>query len=128
VGSGGTPAQIGTYALTVTNPDNSSASQPSAFTVNLDPSRFDVDPSVDGTLDVKDLTVTARMFGSCDPARFGAGQCPGGDPAYDEDLDFNGDGWVDGDDLAQVCSNFGLDWSSNAWNWVCPSGGTCVHF
>ena len=128
VGSGGTPAETGIYSITVTNPDNSTATRQSVFTVALDPLRFDVDPAGDGTLDVKDLTTTARMFGSCDPARYGSGQCPGGDPAYQDGLDFNGDGWVDGDDLAHVCSNFGLDWNTNAWNWVCPAGGTCVHF
>ena len=126
-GSAGRPAQAGVYSITITNPDNSSDSRSNAFTVEIDEARFDVDPDEDGTLDVKDLTANGRMFGSCDPNRFGSGACPGGDPSYDEALDFNGDGWVDGDDLAHICSNFGLDWSSGQQQWVCP-GASCVHF
>jgi hypothetical protein len=43
----------------------------------------------------------------------------------DADDDFDGDGWVDGDDLAYIASNLGRCWSASAKNWslsACPTG------
>ena len=43
-------------------------------------------------------------------------------PLYDPDFDFDGDGWVDGQDLAYLASNMGRCWDGAAWTLAaCPA-------
>jgi hypothetical protein len=101
-------AQIGPYTVTVVNPDDVFGSRNGAFEVQVDPSRFDLDdrdgPSR-GRLDGRDTIWLSRLFGSQE-----------GDADYYPDSDFNGDGWVDGEDLAYLASNLGRCWDGAGWN------------
>ena len=45
-----------------------------------------------------------------------------GQADYYPDADFNGDGWVDGNDLAYLVSNLGRCW--NGSNWSVSAGPT----
>ena len=82
------------------------------FDVLIEPSRFDVNQSDEGTagrIDGKDTVWLARHFGSQE-----------GGPTYDPDYDFNGDGWIDGSELAHLGSEFGECWNGSGW-----SGSAC---
>jgi hypothetical protein len=115
--SGLQPARIGRYTLTVTNPDSIYGDGVDVFEVRVDPSRFDLDTSsaaTQGRLDGRD-TIWLSL-------RFGTQQ---GDPGYDPDSDFDGDGRVDGVDLAYFAGSLGKCWSASLWNWTaaaCPAG------
>jgi hypothetical protein len=101
------PAAIGSFSLTVVQPDNVFGTRSNAFEVLVNPARFDInrsDEATNGRLDGKDTVWMARLFGGQE-----------GGPLYDPDGDFNGDGWVDGDDLAYVASNLGGCWNGTAW-------------
>jgi len=107
-------AEVGRFGLTVTGPTGLAGSKAQAFEVKIDPSRFDVDgrdgPS-QGRLDGRDVIWLSRFFGSRE-----------GDVIYQPDSDFNGDGWVDGQDLSFLASNLGLCWSGTAWAMsACPA-------
>ncbi len=108
------PAAIGKFSLTVVQPDNVFGTRSNAFEVLVNPARFDInrsDETTTGRLDGKDTVWMARLFG---------GQEDG--PLYDPDADFNGDGWVDGDDLAHVASNLGGCWNGTGWSpAACPT-------
>lgn len=107
------PAAVGSFSLAVVQPDNVFGTRSNAFEVLVNPARFDVnrsDETTDGRLDGKDTVWMARLFGGQE-----------GGPLYDPDADFNGDGWVDGDDLAHVASNLGGCWNGAAWSAAaCP--------
>ena len=107
------PAEIGNFTVTVVNPDDVYGDLPRAFAVLINEARFDVntsDATTQGRVDGKDTVSISRPFGSRD-----------GDPTYDPDADFNGDGWVDGTDLAYIAANLGRCWSGNAWTVAaCP--------
>jgi len=107
------PAEVGRFKVTVVNPDDVFGERSNGFEVTLDPARFDLDqrqgPSR-GRLDGRDTIWLSRLFGSRE-----------GDNTYHPDSDFNGDGWVDGQDLAYVASNLGRCWSGTAWSSAaCP--------
>jgi len=112
--SGVRPAAIGHFTMTVVNPDDVFGSRTSAFEVLVDPARFDVnksDAATAGRLDGKDTVWLSRIFGGRE-----------GDSLYDPDSDFNGDGWVDGDDLSYVAGNLGSCWNGSAWSLsACPN-------
>jgi hypothetical protein len=112
--SGVRPAAIGHLTMTVVNPDDVFGSRTSAFEVLVDPARFDVnksDAATAGRLDGKDTVWLSRIFGGRE-----------GDSLYDPDSDFNGDGWVDGDDLSYVAGNLGSCWNGSAWSLsACPN-------
>lgn len=100
-------AEIGKFTVTVTNPDGTYAARPEAFEVRVNPARFDVnrsDDSTRGRLDGADTVWMARLFGSREV-----------DPLYDPNFDLDGNGWVDGNDLAYLASNLGRCWSGTAW-------------
>jgi hypothetical protein len=101
------PAEIGRFKLTVVNPDDVFGERAGAFEVRVNPSRFDIDhrpgPS-QGRIDGRDTIWLSRLFGSQE-----------GDASYFPDSDFNGDGWVDGQDLVHVASNLGRCWNGAAW-------------
>lgn len=106
------PAAIGPHILSVENPDTV-YNDTLQFEVQINPARFDVnrtDATTQGRLDGKDTAWIARLHALSTA-----------DPAYDPDSDFNGDGWIDGDDLAYLASNFGLCWTGTAWSAsACP--------
>jgi len=103
--AGRRPAQIGTFELQVRNPEGLAAGR--VFEIVVAPSRFDVNrtvPSTVGRIDGADVVWVARRFASRE-----------GDGTYDPDLDFDGDGWIDGQELAWIGSNLGRCWSGSAW-------------
>jgi hypothetical protein len=100
-------AQIGSFEVTVQNPTDVFGKKSNAFTVKINPARFDVNKSDAKTrnrLDGKDTVWLSRTFGA-----------QAGDTLYAPDHDFTGDGWIDGDDLAYLASNLGRCWSGSAW-------------
>ncbi len=108
------PAAIGLSSFTVVDPDNVFGTRSNAFEVQVNPARFDInktDETTNGRLDGGDTVWVARLFGGLE-----------GGSLYDPDADFNGDGWVDGDDLAYIASNFGRCWTGSSWSAsACPS-------
>jgi hypothetical protein len=108
------PAQIGALTISVSNPDDVFGEKSNAFQVVVNPERFDVNASETSTrnrLDGKDTVWMARMFGGRE-----------GSALYDPDFDFDGDGWVDGQDLAYLASNMGRCWDGAAWTLAaCPA-------
>jgi hypothetical protein len=111
------PARVGRLDLTVANPDSVFGMKSQAFEVLINSKRFDVNQSDDMTrnrIDGKDTVYLARQFGLYES-----------DPNYDADDDFDGDGWVDGQDLAYIASNLGRCWSASSKTWTlaaCPTG------
>jgi hypothetical protein len=110
------PAQIGRLDVLVENPDTVFGVSPQAFEVLINPARFDINKSDDSTLnriDGQDTAYLSRQFGMSES-----------NPNYDADDDFNGDGWVDGGDLAYIASNLGRCWSATTKTWslaACPT-------
>lgn len=88
-------AAIGTFDLTVINQDMVYGTMVSAFTITLNRSRLDLDMS--NRIDGLDLNRFAMLFGLDEQ-----------DADYNPDCDFTGDGWIDGEDLSHLASNFGL--------------------
>ncbi len=108
------PAKIGRFQVTVVNPDSIFGSRSDAFEVTINPARFDInqsDEATTGRLDGKDTVWLARRFGGHE-----------GTAGYDANSDFDGDGWVDGNDLAYIASNLGRCWTSSGWSNQCPQG------
>lgn len=108
-------AKVGKLDLTVANPDDVFGMKSQAFEVLINPARFDInqsDPSTTNRIDGKDTVFLARDFGISEA-----------DPTYDPNSDFDGDGWVDGTDLAYIASNLGRCWSTTTKSWstsACP--------
>ena len=115
----GAAPTVGAYTLKVTNADNSSASLVGAFEILLDPSRRDYDKSEYWTsdrIDGLDLAGIMRTLPTNQP-------CPccsdATCPNFDHTMDIDGDGWIDGNDLALVYTDhFGLCWDGNRNNWT----------
>ena len=109
------PARIGNFAVSVINPDTVFGARSGAFQVAINQARFDInqsDGTTQGRIDGKDTVWLARLFGSQE-----------GTPTFDPDSDFDGDGWVDGNDLAYIASNLGRCWSGTTWSTAsCPAG------
>jgi hypothetical protein len=106
-------AEVGSFEVTVQNPSDVFGKKSNAFTVTINPARFDVnksDPKTRDRLDGKDTVWLSRTFGA-----------QAGDPLYAPDHDFTGDGWIDGDDLAHLAANLGRCWSGSAWG-TCGNG------
>jgi hypothetical protein len=106
-GPGMRAAEIGQFDLTVTNPQSLAGSKLQYFEVAVDPSRFDVNQSEEATagrLDGMDTVWLSRLFGNDET-----------DALWDPDFDFDGDGWIDGSDLAYLASNLGKCWSGTGW-------------
>ncbi len=111
-------AEVGWFTLTVENATHTIASKTQAFGVQVNPARFDLDKRYDctaGWLDGWDTNALSAVFGSKD-----------GDSLYQPDADIDGDGTVDGNDLAYIGSAFGKYWSGSAWVTHTPAP-TC-HF
>lgn len=122
------PAETGTYSVTVRAKDGWRSVNAGTFRVDVDPARFNVNASDGATeqrLDGSDLVWFSRLHGQCDAAVHGSGSC-GGSSQYDPDYDFNGDGFVDGDDLVYLVQSstsvFGGCWAGSSWKVsACPA-------
>lgn len=108
-------APVGPLAFEIRNPDTVYGQRSGAFTVQINPARFDVNQSDDQTrnrIDGKDTVWLARLFGVRNT-----------DALFDPDFDFDGDGWIDGEDVSYLASNMGGCWSAGSWSpAACPSG------
>jgi hypothetical protein len=110
------PAEVGRFDVLVSNPDDVFGMQAQAFEVLINPYRFDINRSdavTTNRVDGKDTIYLSRHFGVSEV-----------DANYDPDHDFDGDGWVDGSDLAFIASNMGRCWSSGSRSWslaACPA-------
>jgi Fibronectin type III domain len=102
-----------TVNLDVVNPDTVFGASTTQLNVQFAEPRADVNDS-DGVtsnrIDGKDLVWIAFSFGS------GEGQ-----PKHNSDADLNGDGFVDGEDLAFLATRFGGCWNGSGWSAsACP--------
>jgi hypothetical protein len=107
-------AEAGALVVSVDNPDGTYDDGAGVFNVQVNPARFDLvagaGPS-QNRLDGRDTIMLSTLFGSRD-----------GDAVYDPDADFDGDGWVDGQDLAYLAGNLGKCWNGSNWTiQACPS-------
>ena len=112
--SGGVrPAEVGIYSVAVDNPDHVFGESSHILEVLINPARFDIykgEESTDGRIDGQDTIWLGRLFGTQEPGAL-----------YNPDLDMDGDGWVDGNDLAYLSSKFGECWSVSDWSMAaCP--------
>ena len=120
VASGAVAALTGEYTVTVTNPGDKKASKKQAFKVSKNVTRFDINESDDSTkdrLDGKDVIWLSRLFQTCMAPGNGSLPCSDEASPYDPDYDFDGNGWIDGDDLADIAANFGTCWDSKGKSW-----------
>ena len=101
------PAEVGRFTVSVTNPHAVTGSKASEFEVVVNPARFDINQNdaSDDRLDGMDTVWLSRVFGAAE-----------GGSLYDPDFDFDGDGWIDGSDLAYLSSNLGRCWTGTGWN------------
>jgi hypothetical protein len=97
----------------VTNPDGFRASGSAVLQVGFDVRRADInrsDASTTDRVDGQDLSWLAYAYGTAEGA-----------PSYSPDADLNGDGLVDGEDLALLSPGFGKCWSGTTWTAAaCP--------
>lgn len=105
---GARAAEVGEFTLTIENQDGLTTSEVDSFEVLIDPARFDVnqsEPETVDALDGMDRVWLLRVF----PSREG-------DATYLPDYDFDGDGWIDGSDLAYLAGDyFGACWDGASW-------------
>ena len=110
------PAQIGRRDVTVSNPDDVYGLRTQAIEVLINPARFDInrsDAATTNRIDGKDTVYLSRLFSISEPS-----------PSYDPDYDFDGNGWIDGNDLSYIAANTGKCWSSSTATWTsgaCPA-------
>jgi len=102
--------EVGSFAFdfVVRNPDAVFGLRRSGFEIRFDRLRWDInrdDPDSEDRIDGADLSWLSYSYGSRE-----------GEAFYDPDADLNGDGIVDGEDLAFLASGFGLCWSGSAWS------------
>lgn len=105
--------EVGHFTVTfeVFNPDSVYGSGPVQLEVRLNPTRLDINRSDSHTrdrVDGKDLVWLAYAHGTQE-----------GQPRFNADADLNGDGVVDGEDLAFLAPGFGSCWNGSAWA-SCP--------
>lgn len=97
----------------VVNPDRVFVADTRELEVRFDPTRADInrsDASTRDRVDGKDLGWLAYAYASVE-----------GSPTFNPDADLNGDGQVDGDDLALLSPVFGSCWNGSAWDaTACP--------
>lgn len=100
--------KVGTFAadFTVRNPDQAMGDRSGFMNIHYNPQRSDLNRSDSATrdrVDGKDLIWLSQAYGN------GEGQ-----PLYNPDADLDGDGFVDGVDLAYLASDFGKCWDGSA--------------
>ena len=102
-----------TVGMEVRNPDSSFGSAGETIRVAFDPSRSDInrsDAATRGRLDGKDLVWLVYSHGSIE-----------GEPRFNPDADLDGNGAVDGGDLAYLATGFGDCWDGSGWSReACP--------
>ena len=109
-------AEVGLLDVTVANPDDVFGMRSQGFEVLINPARFDInksDATTANRVDGKDMVWLSRHFAVSET-----------NPNYDPDHDFDGDGWVDGGDLAYIAGNVGKCWSAPNKSWLasaCPA-------
>jgi len=109
------PMEIGNLVLPVEviNPDSVFGGATAVIKIRFDKRRADINRSDAETrdrVDGKDLTWLAFSHGS-----------PEGSEYYNPDADLDGDGLVDGQDLALMAPFFGRCWSEEVWDaGACP--------
>jgi hypothetical protein len=107
--------EVGDYSIgyEVRNPDLVFGGAAGSLQISFNPARADINRSDETTrdrVDGKDLTWLAYAFDSDE-----------GQQRYNPDADLDGDGEVDGDDLAQLAADFGSCWTGAGWSAVaCP--------
>jgi len=107
--------QVGQFpvGLEVRNPDNVFGSRISQLEVLFDPSRADInrsDSTTEDRADGKDLAWLAYAHGSAEGGAY-----------FNPDADLDGDGLVDGADLALLAARFGMCWDGSRWSVsACP--------
>ena len=101
--------EVGTHELVVRNADGVVGS--SSYEVLFDDTRLDINRSSEDTVDRvdgKDLVWLAYAHGASE-----------GDNRFNADADLNGDGYIDGEDLAYLATSFGTCWNGADWL-ACP--------
>ncbi len=97
----------------LTNPDGVFGTGNAVLAVEFDRRRADINRSNSGTsnrVDGQDLAWLAYAYGAGDGA-----------PRFNPDADLNGDGLVDGEDLALLSPGFGGCWTGSGWSAsACP--------
>lgn len=126
-GPGDRPAEIGIFRLRAINPGGIQNRLGGFFTIDIDPARFDLDRSTQATMDRidgSDLSLLAFNWGGCDDPALTT--CDHGDAArYLPDLDLDGNGWIDGEDLSYIAmQRWGRCWSPQTGDWT---DGPIVH-
>ena len=120
------PAPAGTYRMTLRTTDGVQQAPPRDFVIDIDAARANVNtestPATELRLDGADLASLLRLYMQCDPLVLGS-SCASGDAGnYDPDFDFDGDGRIDGSDLAEMMgSRWGGCWNGSSWSAAaCP--------
>jgi hypothetical protein len=107
--------KVGDYSIgyEVRNPDSVFGAASGSFEISFNPARSDINRSDESTrdrVDGKDLVWLAYAHGSLE-----------GQGLYNPDADLDGDGQVDGNDLAQLAADFGSCWTGAGWSaTACP--------
>lgn len=98
-------AEVGLFQITMNHPDFGSLT--GSFEVLVDPLRFDLDNRASVNTDLKlngwDTILLSHSFTAQE-----------GEALYSVDADIDGDGWVDGDDLAYIASFLGACYSAQS--------------
>ena len=115
-GPGDRPAQVGSFPFRVTNPNGIRNLGGAGFVVRVDPARFDLEQSTltsQDRLNGAELSRLTANWGGCDHP--GITSCSPSDQArYVPDYDFDGDGWIDGNDLSFIImERWGRCWSTS---------------
>jgi hypothetical protein len=102
--------EVGSFPVTldVTNPDDVYGVGQPSLEIRFDHARWDInrsDPESRDRIDGADLIWLSYCYGSRE-----------GEAYFDPDADLNGDGMVDGEDLALLASGFGLCRSGESWS------------
>jgi hypothetical protein len=102
--------EIGDHTFKIRNPDGAVGTVP--FEVALDPERLDINDSdlvTEDKIDGRDLAWLGYAYASEE-----------GQVRWNPDADLDGDGVVDGEDLAMLAPMFGSCWDGGSWTASCP--------
>jgi hypothetical protein len=102
--------ELGDFQIdfSVRNPDSIFGSRNISLEITFDQFRSDInrsDSTTSDRVDGKDLVWLAYAYGSSE-----------GEPYFNPDADLDGDGLVDGVDLAYLATSFGLCWNGTGWS------------
>jgi len=120
------PAPTGTYRMTLRSADGAQQAPTRNFVVDVNALRANVNtessPATELRLDGADLASLLRLYNQCDPLVVGSSCSGADDDNYDPDFDFDGDGRIDGSDLAEMMgARWGGCWNGSSWTAAaCP--------